>query len=310
MKSLKNFILIIFFISSILAFTFCKKESDEKKYSPLCKITYPNNGETFSKYDTIAIKINSEDKDGIITKVVIYANDERIASIQNFPFQYEWNTLWTAPGDYTIKVKAYDNQGKTTTDQVNIQLEGENSFIDERDGQEYKIVAIGKQIWMAENLNYDAGEGSWIYNEEPGLEKTYGRLYNWETACKVCPEGWHLPSKSEWEEMLNYYGGLERAIKKIIKPDTILWEHFYPGAINCSGFSAIPGGVYNYYSESFQNLGQRAVFYTSTDQGYYGVWQYEIFLDHNSVLDTTIYNSKMMKVHRGFGYSVRCIRDD
>ena len=77
------------------------------------------------------------------------------------------------------------------------------SFTDPRDGKTYKTVKIGNQVWMAENLNYDAGSGSWCYEDC----SQYGRLYNWETAKGVAPQGWHLPSKSEFETLLNNLGG-------------------------------------------------------------------------------------------------------
>lgn len=82
-------------------------------------------------------------------------------------------------------------------------------FKDSRDGKTYKTVKIGSQVWMAENLNYDAGHGSYCYDNNSTNCSKYGRLYTWEAAKKVAPAGWHLPSKKEFEQLLDYYGGSE-----------------------------------------------------------------------------------------------------
>ncbi len=102
----------------------------------------------------------------------------------------------------------------------------EETFQDKRDGKKYRQIKIGNQIWMAENLNY----GKLVVNMEQGdnklIEKTYynndsivgkkmGALYTWEEAINyklpdaskivqgICPDGWHLPSDKEWDELCN-----------------------------------------------------------------------------------------------------------
>jgi len=129
----------------------------------------------------------------------------------------------------------------------------ENTFTDQRDNKLYKTVKIGEQVWMAENLVYDA-EGSKVYGNDPENCQKYGKLYNWETAMRICPEGWHLPSKEEWQTLVDFAGGEKVAGKKLkAKRD---WRHFGTGTDDF-GFSALPGGIYHalsggvYLSEGF-----------------------------------------------------------
>ena len=139
------------------------------------------------------------------------------------------------------------------------------TFTDPRDGKVYKTVKTGEQTWLAENLNYEA-EGSVCYENNPANCAKYGRLYNWETAKKVCPKGWHLPSNAEWDKLLRFvngdtgtkwdkllrfvngdkgtkspYGG--KTAGKYLKAANG-WN-YYSGIENLDtyGFSALPGGA-------------------------------------------------------------------
>jgi uncharacterized protein (TIGR02145 family) len=116
------------------------------------------------------------------------------------------------------------------------------TFTDDRDDKSYKWVKIGGQVWMAENLNFEA-KGSVCYGNDPKNAKKYGRLYDWETAMKVSPQGWHLPNDEEWQTLVDFAGGKEIAGKKL--KAKIGWKSYKRKSGNGTdefGFAALPGG--------------------------------------------------------------------
>jgi len=118
------------------------------------------------------------------------------------------------------------------------------SFTDTRDGKTYKWVQIGTQIWMAENLNYNAN-GSQCYNNTPAYCDKYGRLYNWETAKVACPRSWHLPTIAEWEKLTATVGGESTA--GIYLKATSGWNSYKSKSGNGTdayGFRSLPGGAH------------------------------------------------------------------
>jgi len=184
------------------------------------------------------------------------------------------------------------------------------SFKDPRDGQTYKSVVIGNQTWMAENLNYNAS-GSFCFDNikrdgtiidtlvsEGGYCDIYGRLYDWETAVSVCPDGWHLPSDAEWATLIISVGGESIAGTKLKS------RSYWSGNINHPngngtddyGFTAIPNDIDLPYNSRM-----------------YGIWWASNEIDKTYAYAFSIaYHGTANIVSQGYKsgvYSVRCIKD-
>ena len=115
-------------------------------------------------------------------------------------------------------------------------------YLDSRDGKVYKTVEIGSQIWMAENLNYLSDSPGAIFRDAAVLSDVFGRLYCWEVAKEVCPDGWHLPSDEDWSILADHLGG-EAVAGGVMKEISTYWVSLHEEASNESGFSALPGGL-------------------------------------------------------------------
>jgi len=187
-------------------------------------------------------------------------------------------------------------------------------FTDSRDGQQYRVVEIDKQTWMAENLNYKPSDGnSWCYKSSVDNCTKYGRLYDWKTALTVCPSGWHLPSRQEWNILGQTLGSEhdpydETGIIEWDGADKKLkakhgWDDYYGENGNGTddyGFSALPGGR----RESDSN------FY---HVGMFGYWWTATAVDIAKAYSKHLYNGgKYLGEERNsqsYGFSVRCVQN-
>lgn len=158
-------------------------------------------------------------------------------------------------GSYTHEGIHYDRITKLNAEST--------SMYDPRDHKVYAVSRIGTQVWMAENLRYET-EG---VEENPNNPiPKYGCLYNWSAATVACPEGWHLPSDSDWRHLEQTMGMAEHDLSKIGWRDLLKvtelksqsgWAINNNGS-NVSGFNIFPAG--RYVSGSFKNLGDYAFF--------------------------------------------------
>jgi len=171
------------------------------------------------------------------------------------------------------------------------------SFVDSRDGKKYKTTKIGNQVWMAENLNYNAN-GSKCYKNQESNCKKYGRLYNWNTARATCPKSWHLPSKSEWEVLTATVDG-EKTEAKHLKTKAG-WNNNGNG-LDSYGFSALPGGN-GYFNDFFENIGESGFWWSASEYNSSSAY-FRIICDEEE-------NAEWGDIDKsGFFISVRCLQD-
>jgi len=191
------------------------------------------------------------------------------------------------------------------------QSETLDTLTDIRDGRKYRTVVIGGMVWMAQNLNYPPQSGqSWCYDNNPSNCDKYGRLYNWETAKKVCPEGWRLPWPQDWEDLVEAAGGRFEASYKL-RAQSGWADLFYnedgdgTEMGNDDGFASMPGGLYlPESSEPFDGIGYFGFWWSASEDGG-SAYSRSI----NCCGDDSFYELSH-KSTESFGYSVRCLLDD
>jgi uncharacterized protein (TIGR02145 family) len=175
----------------------------------------------------------------------------------------------------------------------------QGSFTDPRDGKKYKSVKIGKQTWMAENLNYNES-GSKCNGNKPANCDKYGRLYDWKTAMKACPKGWHLPSDDEWVTLMQAIGqrcsnhtdcsGAGKELKANV------W-----GGTDKYGFSALPGGG-GHSNGNFDSAGYYGYWWSTSEYGAYSAHVAGESMSYSNGGYSDDFNQSSL-------YSVRCLQN-
>jgi len=207
-------------------------------------------------------------------------------------------------------------------------IEKTDSQVTGKDGNEYKTITIGTQVWMLENLNVthfrngdaipqEKDDDDWSllntpawcnYDNSSKNGKLFGKLYNCDAVNDprgLAPKGWHIPSDAEWKQLIDYLGGDSLAAEKM--KSLTKWESPATITRNESGFSAYPVGMRNGRRRSencsgcFDGLGSCTYFWSSTEinGGYNPCYS----LSDN--LPKLFHGNSEMKA----GYSVRCIKD-
>ena len=192
------------------------------------------------------------------------------------------------------------------------------TFTDTRDGETYHTVKIGDQVWMAENLRFNA-EGSFAAGNDEANVKKFGRLYTWTTALGIpaeyseqspardlamyekmkdkdyqgiAPEGWHIPSSKEWEQLM---GNLDSKSNGCELRSACVWRE--PGT-DTLGFFALPAG-YRFDNGSFCQFGKRARFWCKEEYGKTNAYR----------MSLTDESMDIEGVYRSDALSVRCVKN-
>jgi uncharacterized protein (TIGR02145 family) len=202
----------------------------------------------------------------------------------------------------------------------------DSETVRDSDGNVYRAVRIGNQIWMAENLKttkfcdgqaipYVSDDNAWGDLRTPGYcwpnndssnKDAYGALYNWYTveSGKLAPAGWHVPTDEEWKTLSDYLGGVNIAGGKLKETGTEHWVNPNKGATNETGFGARGAGVRN-SDGAFALFGEVVKYWTSTRGG----WHSETDAQYWCV--NTFEPSLGRSSHQRMdGHSVRCIKDE
>lgn len=229
-------------------------------------------------------------------------SNDQIVSINTNPLD-NGSAIITALGTIgqsaTITVSDLSNSLSTSIT-INIVNSPFDYFTDARDGNIYKTISIGNQVWFAENMNYQMTSECWTYDDNEENAETYGRLYSWATATVACPSGWHLPSNTEWNTLIEYLGGPSSAGGQLKEAGTTHWKIPNIDASNSSNFTALPGGMYTLDNNSI-DIEANSYFWSSTfssnTEAYYRKLDYD--------RGTAVYGYQ----EKGVGLSVRCIKD-
>lgn len=170
------------------------------------------------------------------------------------------------------------------------------------EGNIYKTIKIGDQIWMKENLKVTKDPGgnqiiSYCILNDTNHCKKYGRFYSWDVAMNnsedeksqgICPDGWHIPSDEEWTILIKNSGGYEHAGKSLQMN-------------GATGFNILPLGNYNPEVDIYNYVGKQAYYWTATEFNANASWMRHFGKNQSNV------NRSTVKKH--YAFSIRCIKN-
>jgi uncharacterized protein (TIGR02145 family) len=178
-----------------------------------------------------------------------------------------------------------------------LNLSAQNKFTDPRDGNTYRTLSAGGIIWMAENLKYKViGETVYSFDNNSDNIAAYGLLYNWKTALKACPDGWHLPTGSEFRSLMDQSEINDNRGKPGSGPAT---------------FRVQLAGMQD-YEGTFSEMDESAYYWTSTEYGQNEAEYFSYLLINDKPIIDLSRKQDMPDIHgaeKTNKYSVRCVKN-
>lgn len=176
-------------------------------------------------------------------------------------------------------------------------LNGQEKITDKRDGNIYRTVTFSGITWMAENLKFKAPSGAYFFDNNSNNDPGYGVLYEWKTAREVCPEGWHLPSGSEFRTLLNHFEHNESWGKSKTDPNA---------------FNIQLGGMQD-FEGVFSEMDESGYYWTSTEYDNLNAEYFSyMIIDNKPVIDISRKEdiSDIHGTEKSHKYSVRCVKTE
>lgn len=176
-------------------------------------------------------------------------------------------------------------------------LNAQGKFNDPRDGNNYRTITIAGATWMAENLKYKPSEnGAFCFDNDTNNVSRYGILYGWKTAMKVCPDGWHLPSGSEFRVLMNH-----------LEKDEA-WESAGSGP---ESFRIQLAGMQD-YEGTFTEMDESAYYWTSTEYSNDEAEYFSYLIYNGNPVPDISRKDDVQDIHgseKSNRYSVRCVKN-
>jgi uncharacterized protein (TIGR02145 family) len=334
--SLIRFTIILFSLANLCCLC-CKDDP----VPPTGSFSSPQKNSSYFPGDEVMMKSFATDKDGSVNSVEFLLDGTTIATFSTSPYQHSYVVDDLQEGEHLLECVATDDIGLTESWETTfIILPEPNTFTDSRDGNVYRYVTIGDQEWMIDNLAWlpsvspstetSDSKAKYYVSEYEGSDvstaksteyySTYGVLYNWTAANSCCPEGWHLPTDEEWEELQDLIFTNKGPFDKTTYDWGYVWwdlgKHLWHtsgwlggNGLNTYGFSALPGG--GVYYEPFP---QDCPGVTASCKCYADFWSATLTGNKGSARALWSQYAGNIGIHvgcypKGYGISVRCVKD-